>query len=551
MVGQICWLSFRQPRTKAPPTGTGTVCRLSLALTRFVSIPPYDKNNVKKLTSSLVSSNYGTMSGSFFGSGLSDDSSSEEDPLLFAPVDEDDMFAATEVTSHLALDTASTASAAVASVQRPPPTPFGAVVNLCSATLGAGILSLPFAFYQTGVVLGLVLLGVAGSMTALSIDLLAHAASYAQYTGDSYEELAERVIGQRLSIEVCMLVFCIGCAVAYIMAVGGILTSAIGEQHEKVALVIVWATTMVPLSLLRSMKALSSASAIGLASIGTLIFCSTVDYFIIPNTLSLEDYTLPSSGWKSVLTALPVVLFAFSCQPNVCTIYRELEGPEEQKRHAMQRVAISAVTMCGVLYTAVGIVVLATFGSEVLPNLLSNYHSKGSFMQVAVGAMALAVTLAYPLNIFPARVTVMGLWRKRAASNRTANENLTQALLEDAQDVEENQDEENDDEDETIYRASDPIHSGPSDDEASENMLLHYGTTILLTTLTLVLALVLPNISVVFGLLGGTASSWLGFVIPGWLGVRTGRPWAGYGLLITGVVIGVVTTAVTVYDTIL
>ena len=83
------------------------------------------------------------------------------------------------------------------------------------------------------------------------------------------------------------------------------------------------------------------------------------------------------------------------------------------------------------------------------------------------------------------------------------------------------------------------------------------------------LALVAPNISVVFGLLGGTSSSVLGFVLPGLLGYYTAEEfyqdmnmnanataaaiqrtkiWS-MQLVIGGIVVGVLTTGVTVYST--
>lgn len=493
----------------------------------------------------------------------------EEDPLLFAPVEEDDIFdaewtpgATNEITEPLVLDSDDSTSAVATESSHH--IPFGAVLNLCSATLGAGILAVPYAVAQTGLVVGGLLLTVAGVVTAMSIHLIAHAAAS---DATSYESLVQEHLGrvQRRGVEVCMLLFCMGCAVAYIMAVGNLLSGS------KTALVLVWATTMLPLSLLRTMESLSSASAIGLAAIGTLVFCSVVDYFCLVSSstnngegddiVRLQDYLWPQDGsWSSVWTALPVVLFAFSCQPNVCSIYHELDDTATMststtaaantstKQKTMQGVATSAVSLCGGLYAVISVAVVATFGSAVRPNLLANYHSRGTFMQVAVGAMVLAVTLAYPLNIFPARVTVLGLW-KRPRRHRRGNETLTQALLEDVQGVDTNEEISRDeDESGTVYRDSDPIHP-EADEDSNDTWFLHVIVTLLLTTTTLLLALVLPNISVVFGLLGGTTSSWLGFVIPGWLGTRTGHVYIGYSLMAFGIVVGVVTTAATVHDT--
>ena len=103
-----------------------------------------------------------------------------------------------------------------------------------------------------------------------------------------------------------------------------------------------------------------------------------------------------------------------------------------------------------------------------------------------------------------------------------------------------------------------------ADSDPPFNRTVHIVSTLFLTTSTLILALILPNISVVFGLLGGTASSWLGFCVPGLLGIQlyknecaSGMP-PRYRLLLTswallagGIVVGVLTTGVTIYNTIL
>jgi len=68
------------------------------------------------------------------------------------------------------------------------------VFNLCSATLGAGALSLPFAFSQAGLVMSLVLLTVASLSTLLSISLLIKTAE--NTGGKSYEEITVLLFGR-------------------------------------------------------------------------------------------------------------------------------------------------------------------------------------------------------------------------------------------------------------------------------------------------------------------------------------------------------------------
>jgi hypothetical protein len=371
----------------------------------------------------------------------------------------------------------------------------------------------------------------------------------------------------------------------------------------------------------------------------------------------LRDYLAPSQGIWSILTATPVVIFAFSCQVNVCQIYQELklssssssslhnhppnhhhDNNQSPAQRIMRQVTIVAVTLCATLYLSMSLVGLADFGNQLQPNLLSCYnttstttnnnnHRLDQFMSIADIAMGLSIVLAFPLNIFPARTTILGWMMRMQKQQRPhhANPNhnnddgdymmetsmsrlQTPFLANDNHNRNHrpNSEDENDnnhaasviewntttirsfnaDEEKRINiknshnaeeaAAVDPSHEDnrlywmesnqdmPEDDPTEVSMRLHVVTTLFLTGIVLALALILPNISVVFGLLGGTAASLLGFCVPGAIGIRmtndqyqaTGHACiftqiASYTLLIGGTIVGILTTIVTIYNTLI
>jgi hypothetical protein len=90
----------------------------------------------------------------------------------------------------------------------------------------------------------------------------------------------------------------------------------------------------------------------------------------------------------------------------------------------------------------------------------------------------------------------------------------------------------------------------PDEDEPEFHPFQHASITLLLAGLALGMALVIPNISVVFGLLGGTTSSLLGFIVPGLLGLKMDRKSVNaWILVVAGTTIGFLTTGVTIYTT--
>lgn len=388
--------------------------------------------------------------------------------------------------------------------QGPPSLCWGAVANLCAATLGAGLLALPFAFAKAGWIGGLVLLTASAMATQYSITMIVMAAGAAKvaavkaraagetisYRSDSYESLVEFLLGKpwRRLVEVCLVVFCFGCIIGYTITVGDLLEAAHlrNGDYRVASMVTVWCVAMFPLSLLRSMQSLQWASAVGIASIGTLVLATLVnlieDVTSDPDHGSNQTHTnttvifatsmmwkLSKSGhgpkvdvaanflqclwprdWTSFVRALPLILFAFSCQVNVCAIYDELptqnesnddnnnldapattagkdpneyfEGNQttnrertvgtannngiideasshhflsqkvqEQQVAMFRRVSAAAVAICASLYASIAIIGLANFGRHVFPNILSNYQVPiNAMMQAAFAATALA-----------------------------------------------------------------------------------------------------------------------------------------------------------------
>lgn len=481
----------------------------------------------------------------------------------------------------------------------------GAVANLCSATLGAGILALPFAMYEAGLIFGLFLLLASAWATAASIDLIVQACDF--YHLGTYESVVEKALGVkwRQTVEISILIFCGGTAVAYVIAVGDIMERVedLGnETHRRLAMSFVWLLAMLPLSCLRRMQSLQCASSVGIMSIGTLLVAATVHLFLPPgdddstsgtgssNYLGMQDLELflwPNHGCLSILRACPIFFFAYSCQVNVAQIYDELPGQaadnsSEQRTietiistrgKRMSQVTWVAIALCTLLYGSISLVTLLDFGDGVLPNVLSCYRLVGkesALLHLAFLAMALAVIMAFPLNVFPARLSIIQMW-EAASSKRAAQR--TQVGTEAGEDAQEpllakskadaatltisgyGSEEEGSPSNEDMLRPVAPTPSGiETGDEPEFHVRQHQVVTLLVAGSALGLALIVPNISVVFGLLGGTTSSLLGFVVPGLLGLAMDdgcSPKAtSWILVVAGTIIGVVTTGVTLYSTV-
>ena len=137
--------------------------------------------------------------------------------------------------------------------------------SMCSATLGAGCLSLPYAIKLAGIGPGLLLLLLTALATHFSVVLLVGA--IATTGSSSYEELTVHLFGKGvgLVVEVCIILFCFGTTIAYTVAVVDIIgpVIALPAVHGLLPwltaerlVVLVWSCVMLPLSLADSMASL-------------------------------------------------------------------------------------------------------------------------------------------------------------------------------------------------------------------------------------------------------------------------------------------------------
>jgi len=526
----------------------------------------------------------------------------------------------------------------------------GAIANLCSATLGAGVLSLPFALSKCGIASGLVLLLLAAAATITSIDIIVRTCHSLKLY--SYEEITLQLLGKKATyvVEASIFVFCFGCAVAYVVAVGDILQQGVIGVFEPVlpsyvtrefCMVLFWGGIMLPLSLLEKIDSLRFASLFGIGSItflvmacvvhsvrdlievgrhhhnggdnsttnGTDVWSAELEYYLLdaPPNHAGEDvrWVLPSSFWDAV-RACPIVMFAFSCQVNVCAIYDELgDGAEatgapntnssaadltQTRRRgnvsagprthhdrcngdaAMRTVTRSAVLICVMLYSLIGTFAYVDFGPLTEDNVLKNYcvhDTRDPMMIFAFVCITIAVVMAFPLNVFPARVTLDGV-SKRLGSCAGGSE-----VGEGSGDTPVEIDGENaldqpllDGKDDGSEEVADGIDSA-SDvvDEVETSSSCHIALTLLISGGALLVALVVPNISVVFGLMGGTASSLICFVFPGLFEIKMEQRENGireqlqipstnlrrkiqaWTMVLCGGLIGILSTGVTLYST--
>jgi hypothetical protein len=107
-------------------------------------------------------------------------------------------------------------------------------------------------------------------------------------------------------------------------------------------------------------------------------------------------------GWL-IFRAIPLCIFAYSCQVQVVPTFFELNKPF-RNRQSFFAITAFVVGLCAVLYLATGIFGYYLFGPKVRDNVLLSFDNNSDYLAVIAKLfMAIHVALAAPVMIFPAR----------------------------------------------------------------------------------------------------------------------------------------------------
>eukprot|EP00804_Cyclotella_cryptica_P024898 CCRYP_011805-RA/>CCRYP_011805-RA protein AED:0.38 eAED:0.38 QI:280/1/1/1/1/1/3/367/619 len=302
----------------------------------------------------------------------------------------------------------------------------GATSNLVNAIIGAGIVGIPFAIKETGLLAGIVLVVLCAFLTDKSLRLLVGTAKHVDVP--SYETLFESTYGTFgfYFISVNMLIMAYGGCLSYLTIIKDTLPVLLGVEKgnvgmERSILTLSTLCIILPISMQRDMADLAKTS-----QVSVLFQCLTVLVVVIfsPISSSLEEHggiqRIASQSiikTNSIFIGLGVLSFAFVCQHSAFIVAGSLERPT-RKRWSL--VTTFALSLCVILEGACGISGYLAFLEDTEGNILNNFLSLGgetrNAANVARGLLCTTMFFVYPMDSFVCRhVLVVLLFRGRRA----------------------------------------------------------------------------------------------------------------------------------------
>ncbi|ETV96321.1 hypothetical protein H310_10483 [Aphanomyces invadans] len=294
----------------------------------------------------------------------------------------------------------------------------GSMFTMTVSIVGAGVLALPYALEQVGLVMGVVFLVVGGLLAYFSLYLLVVCSDLTKAM--SYMHLASFTSGPRLSMFVQSVISLnlFGTSVGYLVASSELIllvvkpngdhpTPSETTQSRNALIGTLCLCFVLPLSLLRSLSSLRFSSLFSLLCIVFLTVTVVVKYFQFVQLGYAKDVVyqwnhLPlfTLDVRRILVALPLVIFAYTCHPNVLPIYLQLQRRSSPRMYKVARRSFSVATT---LYVLLSAFVFLTFGMATRTNFLENdYHTDAAVVAGSI-FFAVALVITTPLYIHTLR----------------------------------------------------------------------------------------------------------------------------------------------------
>lgn len=271
---------------------------------------------------------------------------------------------------------------------------------LFKALVGSGVLFLPKAFCNGGLLFSTVTLSAFGILTYLCYFILIKSKEI--FGKSSFGELGYLTFGEPLkySIMVSIIISQVGFVATYILFTAENMNSFVEEalavNVAKSHFVVIQCALLVPLVLIRDLTKLSFTSFV--SSIFILLGLVIIFYFAGIQLLSegpgqnIQQFN--AATWPMLIG---VAVTAFEGIGLILPIQASMARPEN-----FPKVLFFSMVIITALFVLIGVVGYAAFGENVLLIIILNLDQRNKAVQLLLVLYSIAVFLTAPLQLFPA-----------------------------------------------------------------------------------------------------------------------------------------------------
>ncbi|KAJ6317869.1 hypothetical protein OIU76_013417 [Salix suchowensis] len=260
---------------------------------------------------------------------------------------------------------------------------YGAVFNVSTSIIGAGIMSIPATLKVLGVIPAFLLITIVAWLVDISVKFLlryTHSGDTTTYAGVMREAFGR--VGS-VSVQVCVMITNLGCLIIYLIIIGDVLS---GNVHDG----------SVHLGVLQEWFGIHWWNSRAFALLVVVIFV------MLPLVLFRRVESLRFSSAISVLLAVVFV--------GICSFIQSVSSSADL-RIWFQQLKISLL-LCAAIYFSIGIFGYLLFGESIMADILINFDQSSD---TAIGALlndivrlsyAFHLMLVFPLLNFSLRANI-------------------------------------------------------------------------------------------------------------------------------------------------
>ncbi|KAK1798242.1 hypothetical protein P4O66_006638, partial [Electrophorus voltai] len=314
----------------------------------------------------------------------------------------------------------------------------GAVFIMLKSALGAGLLNFPWAFEKAGGVNRAITVELVSLIFLISgLVILGYASSISRQ--NSYHEVVRDVCGRRIGqlCQICFVFNLFMISVAFLVVVQDQLDKLCLSLYETVtgckempyhwytdesfALCFMCLLLILPLSIPKEISIQKYTRhvylVLGTLAASYLCVAIIVKYYIKEEHRVdlIPEHTDGTHSWASMFSVVPTICFGFQCHEACIAIYSSMEN-----KKLTHWIFISVVSMifCLIIYTLTGVFGFLTFGREVASDILVSYPGNDVVMIIARLLFGISIITIYPIILLLGRSVILALmlrYRERHA----------------------------------------------------------------------------------------------------------------------------------------
>ncbi|XP_062246299.1 putative sodium-coupled neutral amino acid transporter 8a [Platichthys flesus] len=365
----------------------------------------------------------------------------------------------------------------------------GAIFIMLKSALGAGLLNFPWAFERAGSIRSAVTVELVSLVFLISgLIILGYSSSISGQC--TYQAVVKEVCGPAIGqlCEICFVFNLFIISVAFLVIVDDQLEKLCGSMYELItglpesdlphhfytnqrfALVLLCVLLILPLSIPKEISIQKYISGLGTLAATYLTVAIIVKYHTTPS-VQVHIAPLYSSGissWASMFSVIPTICFGFQCHEASIAIYSSMEN---QRLSHWVFISVISMIFCLIIYSLTGVYGYLTFGKDVKSDILMSYTGDDILMLIARLLFGISIITIYPIILLLGRSVIQDpllSWRRRRYGVVTVNFESRS----------------------------------------------RYALTVLWITVTLIIAVFVPDISKVISVIGGISAFFI-FIFPG------------------------------------